>query len=222
LTGFQTILDAALGHHDAEVLDARMPVVLSAQALSRVGDDRVLAAMAQRIFSAGFRWRVVQMKWPDIEAAFDGFGPSMVAAYDAHRVDALRNDRRVIRHPGKIKAIVSNANRLVELSADQGGVARWIASWPDGDVVGLWHALAKRFTMMGGVSAPRFLRLLGKDTFILTPDVLAALASHDVYVGKGTGKRDQRAIQAVFNTWRGETGRPLAHLSVLLAASIGP
>lgn len=222
MSTFAPILDQALSHHDVDTIEARVPAVLPASTLTTLGDDRVLAAMARRIFSAGFRWSVVEQKWPDIEAAFDRFEVDVVAAYEAETIGALRTDRRIIRHPGKIDAIVHNAGVVQAVAAESGSAAAWIARWPDDDVVGVWHALARRFKMMGGASGPRFLRSIGRDTFILTPDVLATLATHGLYSGKGTGKRDQRAIQDLFNGWRIETGRSYAALSMVLAAATGP
>ena len=221
MTTFGAIFDDALSHHDIDTIEARIPTVLGAEALASLPDDRVLSAMAQRIFSAGFRWRVVQNKWPEIEAAFDGFDVATVADYDAERIAALREDRRIIRHPVKIQAIVHNAGVMREL-AETEPVAAWLAGWPEDDVVGLWHALARRFKQMGGASGPRFLRALGRDTFILTPDVLATLKQHGVYTGKGTGKRDQRSIQEHFNRWRLESGRTHAAVSMVLASATGP
>ena len=178
--------------------------------------------MARRIFSAGFRWSVVDAKWDGIEAAFDHFEVARVADYDGSRFHALRNDPRIIRHPGKITAILENARILQEVARAHGSASRWIADWPEDDVVGLWHALAKRFKMMGGASGPRFLRSIGRDTFLLTPDVLQTLRTHGYYSGKGTGKRDQRTIQDQFNQWRKETGRSYGALSMVLAAATGP
>mgnify|MGYP000108746292 CR=1 FL=1 len=222
MSTFGAILDEALSHHDIDTIEARVPTVRSCEALAALPDDRVLSTMAQRIFSAGFRWSVVQTKWPDIEAAFDTFAVGTVADYDAERIGALRQDRRIIRHPGKIAAIVHNAGVMRDFANETGPVATWLAEWPDGDVVGLWHAIAKRFKQMGGASGPRFLRALGRDTFILTPDVLSTLKRHGVYSGKGTAKRDQRAIQEHFNAWRSESGRGYASLSMVLASAAGP
>lgn len=222
MTPFVVILDEALVHHESETIEARIPPTIRPAALEALSADRILAAMARRIFSAGFRWSVVAKKWPEIEAAFDHFDVATVAAYEAEKVAALREDRRIIRHPGKIRAIIENASRMERLAEESHSVARWIARWPEDDVVGLWHALAKRFTMMGGASGPYFLRSIGRDTFILTPDVLTTLAAHGVYSGKGTGKRDQRAIQEHFNRWREETGYSYAALSMVLASATGP
>ncbi len=221
-TAFALILDDALAHHDIDTIEARVPATLSAAELAALPDDRILAAMARRIFSAGFRWSVVDAKWSDIEAAFDGFDVHTVAAYEAEKVAALRSDPRIIRHPGKIDAILANAGRILEVAGEEGSMGQWLARWPEDDVVGLWHAIAKRFSMMGGASGPRFLRSVGRDTFILTPDVLHTLAAHGLYTGKGTGKTDQRRIQDLFNGWRKETGRGYAALSMMVAAAAGP
>ena len=44
--------------------------------LAKLSDDRVLAEMARRVFSAGFVWSVIDQKWPGFEEAFLGFNPS--------------------------------------------------------------------------------------------------------------------------------------------------
>ena len=222
MTPFAAILDEALSHHDIDTIEARLPRVRTADELAGLPEHRLLSAMAQRIFSAGFRWKVVQDKWSDIEAAFDGFEVGTVADYEAERIAELQEDRRIIRHPGKIRAIVHNAGVMRQLAEDEGPVAAWVAQWPEDDVVGLWHALARRFKQMGGASGPRFLRMIGRDTFILTPDVLATLRRHGVYTGKATGKRDQRAIQEHFNQWRRQSGRGYAAVSMVLASATGP
>lgn len=217
--GFAPIEEAARARLGDE-LDARLPQLKTDDELRAVPDDRYLAHLAERIFAAGFRWRVVRAKWPDIEQAFEGFDPATVASFDEARCVELANDRRVIRHLRKISAIVANARAVLGVAQEHGGVGTFLADWPGDDPVGLWYAVAAHFKMMGGASGPRFLRMSGRDTFILTPDVLRALASFGVYEGKGAGKRDQRALQDHFNRWRAETGHPLSHLSMILAASV--
>ena len=43
--------------------------------VANVPDDRILSTMAERVFSAGFVWRVIEQKWPGFEEAFLGFEP---------------------------------------------------------------------------------------------------------------------------------------------------
>ena len=56
----------------AEALARLLPPKRDAAALARLGDDRVLAEMTKRVFSAGFAWSVIEARWPGFEAAFLG------------------------------------------------------------------------------------------------------------------------------------------------------
>ena len=94
--------------------------------------------------------------------------------------------------------------------------------WPDTDTIGLWQVLAKRGARLGGRSAAGFLRLAGKDTFLLTSDVVARLKAADVIDREPTSQRDLRAVQDAFNLLRQDSGRPLCQLSSLMALSINP
>ncbi|MBX6324229.1 MAG: DNA-3-methyladenine glycosylase I, partial [Rhodospirillaceae bacterium] len=66
-----------------------------------------------------------------------------------------------------------------------------------------------------------FLRMAGKDTFILTPDVVIGLQRAGALDGPPTGKAGRARAQGAFNAWAEETGRPLCHLSMILALSVG-
>ena len=93
-------------------------------------------------------------------------------------------------------------------------------AWPGDDIVGLWETLAKRFSQMGGNSGPSFLRMVGKDTFILSPSVTSALKHWGVGHGAAEEPRRSRPVQAAFNAWAKESGRPLCQLSLILAGSV--
>src|SRR5262249_28678694 len=129
-------------------------------------------------------------------------------------------DRRLIRHWGKIKSVRSNAAAMLEIAAERRTFGAYLADWPEAEIVGLWDDLAKRFEQMGGNSAPMVLRMIGKDTFILTHSVVAALDHWRAFTGTPKSKTARRQIQAVFNEWAEATGSPLAHLSMTLALSV--
>ena len=63
--------------------------------------------------------------------------------------------------------------------------------------------------------------MVGKDTFLLTNDVVRALIVLGVVQKKPTAKKDLSAVQAAFNEWVEETGRELCQLSRILALSLG-
>lgn len=204
----------------AEALAARLPACKPPAELAALPDDRYLSLMSLRIFRAGLKHSLVDAKWPAFEEAFFGFDPRRVAAIPDEALERMLADRRLIRHWGKMKAVRDNAAALLALSREVGGFGAWLAAWPVGDIVGLWHALARRFAQLGGNSAPVFLRMAGKDTFILTPSVVAALNRWGVVEGVPTSKRARAAVQAAFNGWAAETGRPLCALSMILAFSV--
>ena len=226
MEAFATIRARAAARKGGEAaLDALMPAVKSAEALRAIPDDRWLAGMAKRIFQAGFVWKVIEDKWPGFEAAFDGFDPKRVAMMADGDLDALLADDRIVRNGRKIEATRENAVFLVDLAREHGSAARFFADWPDEDYIGLLDLLKERGSRLGGFTGQSFLRHMGKDSFIVTPDVCAALVAAGVIdkAPKTVGtlpKGDFAKVQAAFNAWRAESGRPMAHIGRTLACSV--
>jgi 3-methyladenine DNA glycosylase Tag len=217
---FAEILDAARARHGATGLEARLPYPKTPAELRATPDDRYLSQMSLRIFRAGLKHSIVDAKWPAFEEAFYGFDPRRVRAMPDEALDALLGDSRLIRHGGKIRAVRDNAAMMLDIAAAHGGFGAWLADWPSADIVGLWDALAKRFSQMGGNSGPTFLRMVGKDTFILSPSVVAALQHWGIAAAAPKNRQDRAGVQACFNAWAAETGRKLCQLSMILACSV--
>jgi 3-methyladenine DNA glycosylase Tag len=217
---FTKIQKAAEKRLGAEALAARLPTVKSRAALKKVSDDRYLSLLSLRVFRAGLKHEMVDAKWPAFEKVFHGFDPKRVRAMSDEAIEKLMSDARLIRHLGKLKAVHANAATICALAEEHGSFAAWLAAWPGSEITKLWDELAKRFTQLGGNSGAYFLRMAGKDTFMLTPSVVAALQHWSVIEGEPKGKAERAKLQALFNAWAEETGLPLAHLSVTLAASV--
>lgn len=217
---FQSIHDDAVARLGGEAaLRARLPKLASAAELRKRRDDRYLSQMCLRIFRAGLKHSVVDNKWPAFEEVFLGFEPRRVRALNDEEMEALMGDARLIRHWGKIKSVRANADAMVEVAAEFGAMGTYLAAWPHDDTVSLWEDLARRFSQLGGNSGPYFLRMVGRDTFMLSPWVMKGLVARGALEAEPKGKKGRRAAQAVFNAWAEETGRPLAHLSMTLAAA---
>lgn len=214
---FQPVLERALARHGEEGLRARLPEVKSGEELAAVPDDRYLSLMSLRIFRAGLKHSLVDAKWPAFEEVFHGFDPLRIRAMSDDEMDALLQDARLIRHGGKLRSVRDNAARMIALREERGGMGRYLADWPSEDVVGLWADIGKRFSQMGGSSAPYFLRMAGRDTFILSDSVVRGLIQAGALDGPPKTLKGRRAAQEWFNGWAAETGRPLAHLSMILA-----
>jgi 3-methyladenine DNA glycosylase Tag len=219
VTPFATILDTARARHGAAALDARLPQPKTASELAATPDDRYLSQMSLRVFRAGLKHSLVDAKWPAFEEVFAGFDPRRVRAMPDEAMEKLLGDARLIRHWGKLKSVRDNAAAMISVADEFGSFGRWLATWPGNNVVGLWGELAARFSQMGGNSGPMFLRMVGKDTFVLSYSVVAGLKRW-AEMSPPKNKADRAAAQACFNAWAGEASRPLSQLSMILALSV--
>ena len=190
-------------------------------ALASVPDDRVLSAMAARIFSAGFVWRVIEQKWPGFEEAFAGFDVGRCAMMDDDWFDSLVADKRIVRNAAKIRSVQENAVFLSDLAKEHGGAGAAFANWPAEDYVGLLELMKTRGSRIGGTTGQYFLRFSGVDSFILSKDVVGRLIAEGVVEKPPTSKKAMAATQAAFNEWRAQSDRSLKEVSRVLALSIG-
>ena len=204
-----------------EIIEGMIPNSRSPAALVRITDDRWLSGMAKAVFRAGFNWSVIDRKWPDIEMAFNDFDPHRRAFLSDDDLDVLLKDARIIRHWRKLKAIRANAQYIVDLAAEHGTAAKYFANYPSADYVGLLSDLKKRAAYLGGTTGQYFLRELGKDSFILSRDVIAALSREKVFDGSPTSKSSLADIQGAFNEWVDDGGESLTRVSRVLAFTVG-
>lgn len=204
----------------AAALEARLPQPKTPEQLRAISDDRYLSLIALRVFRAGLKHSLVDAKWPAFEEVFFGFDPDKVVLMSAEHLERLMGDTRIIRHLGKLRSVPRNAQLVLDLRAEYGSVGNLIADWPVDDIIGLWRLLAKRGAQLGGQSAPRLLRMVGKDTWVATDDVVAALNAQGIIDKAPTSQRDQAAAQAAFNQWQAESGRPLCQISAMLALTV--
>ncbi|MFV3368547.1 DNA-3-methyladenine glycosylase I [Pseudomonas sp. NY15435] len=203
-----------------EALEARLPHCKSPAELAAVGDDRYLSLISLRIFRAGLKHSLVDAKWPAFEEVFFGFDPEKVVLMGGERLENLMQDARLIRHLGKLKSVPRNAQFVLDIAREYGSFGKLLADWPSSDIVGLWKLVAKRGSQLGGMSAPRFLRMAGKDTFVLSDDVVAALKAQEIVDKTPTSLKDLALVQAAFNTWQEQSGRPLCHISMMLSYTV--
>lgn len=204
----------------AEALEARLPQPKSADELRALSDDRYLSLISLRIFRAGLKHSLVDAKWPAFEQAFFGFDPDKVVLMGAEPLERLMQDARLIRHLGKLKSVPRNAQFVLDVQKEKGSFGALIADWPVSDIVGLWKYLAKHGSQLGGQSAPRLLRMAGKDTFIATEDMVAALKAQQILDKAPTSQKELAAVQAALNHWHEQSGRPLCQLSMMLAYTV--
>ncbi len=201
-------------------LEDSLPQPLSEAELIAVPDDRYLSMMTRRIFRAGLRHAMVDARWPAFEEAFWGFDPDKMVLLSAEHIEQHMQKKALIRHLGKLRSIPHNAQLILDIRQEYGSFGRFLAQWPASDIVGLWQLLRKRGQQLGGYSTPGFLRMVGKDTFLITTDVVAALVAHGVIDRNPTSQGALRDVQAAFNDLHQQSGRPLCQLSAMLAWTV--
>ncbi len=191
------------------------------QSIAELGDDRILAAFTKQIFKSGFVWRVVENKWPDFEESFFDFNIEKILMMPEEMLERKAADPKIIRNYNKVKTIKANAQMIFEEQQNGHSFAEFIANWPPSDIIGLWAHLKKHGQRLGGNTGPYALRLLGKDTFILSSDVEAYLRAQKVIDGGLQSKKSLTAIQSYFNQLQQESGYSLTQLSRLIAFASG-
>ena len=89
-----------------------------------VTDDRVLfEKLCLEGFQSGLSWRTILVKRPAFRAAFADFDFHRVATFGPADVERLLQDSGIVRHRGKIEAVIHNAGRAQALIAEAGSLA---------------------------------------------------------------------------------------------------
>jgi DNA-3-methyladenine glycosylase I len=103
-----------LGYHDAEW---GFPVS---------DDHRLFEKLSLEGFQSGLSWRTILAKRENFRAAFHDFDFDRIARFTGRDVDRLLKDEGIVRHRGKIEAVINNARRAQELVKREGSLAAFI------------------------------------------------------------------------------------------------
>jgi 3-methyladenine DNA glycosylase Tag len=214
MRSFKDVYATAVLHKGGEGnVESSLPINCSESELRLKSNSYYLSAMSRRIFRAGLRHSMVDAKWPAFEEVFKSFEPMVVAMMSDEDLEKLMHDARIIRHFGKIRSVRGNAIWMLDVIREFGSFGNMIADWPSNNIIDLWAFLKKNGTQMGGQSGPSFLRMVGKDTMLLTDDVVSVLKAEGVVEKIPTSQKDLRKVQDVFNLWKQESGRALSEIS---------
>jgi DNA-3-methyladenine glycosylase I len=95
-----------------------------------VGDDRRLfEKLCLEGFQSGLSWRTILAKRENFRAAFENFDFARVARFGAADIDRLLQDAGIVRHRGKIEAVINNAQRALEMVEREGSLAAFFWSY---------------------------------------------------------------------------------------------
>ncbi|HTV75102.1 MAG TPA: DNA-3-methyladenine glycosylase I [Candidatus Acidoferrales bacterium] len=119
-----------------------------------------LAVMSRAIFQAGLSWKMIETRWDAYLRLFDGFEPTLVAAYGEDDVMRILQDGGVLRTGKKIWATIDNARTMLALEAKHGSFRAYLQSF--GSYETLAADLKRRFKFLGELSAYYFLFRVGE------------------------------------------------------------
>lgn len=92
-----------------------------------VSDDRVLfEKLCLESFQSGLSWRTILAKRDNFRAAFHDFDFDKIAQFTQRDVDRLLKDDGIVRHRGKIEAVINNAGKAREMVDREGSLAAFI------------------------------------------------------------------------------------------------
>lgn len=91
-------------------------------------DHRLFEKLSLESFQSGLSWRTILTKRENFRTAFHNFDFDRIARFTQRDLTRLLKDEGIVRHRGKIEAVINNAQRAQELVAQEGSLAAFI--WP--------------------------------------------------------------------------------------------
>lgn len=86
-------------------------------------DRRLFEKLCLEGFQSGLSWRTILAKRENFRKAFHKFDFNKVARFGERDVERLLQDAGIVRHRGKIEAVINNAKRAQELVKQEGSLA---------------------------------------------------------------------------------------------------
>lgn len=86
-------------------------------------DQRLFEKICLESFQSGLSWRTILAKRENFRAAFDDFNFNKISHYTENDVERLIKDKGIVRHRGKIEAVINNAKCAQELVKQEGSLA---------------------------------------------------------------------------------------------------
>ena len=91
-------------------------------------DERLFEKICLEGFQSGLSWLTILRKRENFRTAFADFDIATVARFDESDVERLLGDAGIVRHQGKIRSTINNAQRALELVDEFGSIAGF--AWP--------------------------------------------------------------------------------------------
>ena len=98
-------------------------------------DTTLFAKLSLDLIQAGLAWRTILHKWDNFCQAFEGFDIPTVAQYDESKYQSLMHNAGIVRNQLKIRAIINNAQRILEVQKEFGSFSTYLWNFTDSKVI---------------------------------------------------------------------------------------
>jgi DNA-3-methyladenine glycosylase I len=88
-------------------------------------DQKLFEKLCLEGFQSGLSWRTILAKRDNFRRAFHDFDFTKIARFNEDDVERLLKDEGIVRHRGKIEAVINNARRAQELIQREGSLAKF-------------------------------------------------------------------------------------------------
>lgn len=95
-------------------------------------DRRLFEKMSLEGFQSGLSWLTILRKRENFRRAFSGFDFEVVARFGTQDVTRLLHDAGIVRHRGKIEAVIHNAGLMADLVDEYGSFAKFVWGFEPG------------------------------------------------------------------------------------------
>ena len=89
-------------------------------------DHRLFEKLCLEGFQSGLSWRTILVKRENFRRAFHNFDFDQIAGFGERDVERLLSDEGIVRHRGKIEAVINNARRAQEIVEREGSLSAFI------------------------------------------------------------------------------------------------
>ena len=136
-------------------------------------DRRLFEKLSLEGFQSGLSWITILRKREVFREVFEGFDIGRVAQFDDGDVARMLDDARIVRHQGKIRSTINNAQRSLDVIDDVGSLGALVWSFEPAPATQTQAvstpesgALAKElkrrgFTFVGPTTAYAFMQSMG-------------------------------------------------------------
>ncbi|WP_179021666.1 DNA-3-methyladenine glycosylase I [Winogradskyella forsetii] len=95
-------------------------------------DDTLFEFLILETFQAGLSWITILKKRENFRKAFDHFDYKKIANYTSDKVEALLEDKGIVRNKLKVNATITNAQAFMKIQEEYGSFSKYIWDFVDG------------------------------------------------------------------------------------------